>query len=543
VQALLATFFTWGLSALGAAAVMSVAGALPYALAFAAGAMVFVCIENRWRRGSSLMIASRSRYLPTALLRLASLAFVVAGAACGRGPSSAGDADTRPEDGCSGATCDERCRACTGCPGRWIGGECTCRCLDGGEDGPEDGVGEGQADLQEADGPGDDGEDAGRCTYRATGETRAGASPGVVCRRLSVEGVERGLLRFGGDGDNIAVEGGPIPASLWLFDRSTNCWSAVPEARGGGGDAEVVAEVAIEGARVAFWATWRPSRTIQECELRLLDADTREMQILEANTSPDGEPYTMGCRMDSIAIEYPWVVWRDIRQVSDMYNPWDAMAKNIESGEWINLSTDPATGARLWGSVVNIDLCGGLAVFDAGWEDDPRHGHAETVGVNLVTGERRQITDAPGEQFDPTVTEDWVVWVDLREHLGSSMMACSADIYGFNRATGAEVPLVTEGDALHGPSVDGEGPWLVYSDQRWDENPNCDTDREQSVVAYHIPTATELRITDWPGYEWARVYRRADGSYGVLVDHEVSYSDAIYRLWDCDLPEPGGDGS
>jgi hypothetical protein len=182
-----------------------------------------------------------------------------------------------------------------------------------------------------------------------------------------------------------------------------------------------------------------------------------------------------------------------------------------------------------------------LAVFNTGvyetWPPDPAR-YLEIAGVDLGTGERRLITEAWGEQFGPTVTEDWVAWVDLREAGGSSMIACSADIYGYNRTTGEEVPLVTEGDALHGAPLDGEGPWLVFADHRWDPDPNCDTDRSQDVVAFHIPSMTEVRITDWPGWEFAKVYRRADGSYGALIVHEESYGAALYRLWDCDLPEP-----
>ena len=46
IQALLATLFTWGVTAAGAALVLSMRPILPYALAFAAGAMIFVVVEE-----------------------------------------------------------------------------------------------------------------------------------------------------------------------------------------------------------------------------------------------------------------------------------------------------------------------------------------------------------------------------------------------------------------------------------------------------------------------------------------------------------------
>ena len=46
VQALPATLFTWSVTALGAGLVILMAPILPYALAFAAGAMIFVVVEE-----------------------------------------------------------------------------------------------------------------------------------------------------------------------------------------------------------------------------------------------------------------------------------------------------------------------------------------------------------------------------------------------------------------------------------------------------------------------------------------------------------------
>ncbi|MBN1771662.1 MAG: hypothetical protein JXB32_10395 [Deltaproteobacteria bacterium] len=101
-----------------------------------------------------------------------------------------------------------------------------------------------------------------------------------------------------------------------------------------------------------------------------------------------------------------------------------------------------------------------------------------------------------------------------------------------------------EDTAMHAPALDAEGPWLAYVDHRWGPWPTCSTsDDEQDIVALHLPTRTELRITDWPGREdGTLVYDRGDGTYGLLISQEVDYATHSYRLWDCDLPEPTGDG-
>jgi hypothetical protein len=330
-------------------------------------------------------------------------------------------------------------------------------------------------------------------------------------------------------------------SALWLHQRSTGCWQEVREAWGDGGTHEVIVTGDLEGTRVAFYATWDISPSEQRCELRLIDLVTRDRQLLDANTSAiDGG--VSGCTMRPIALEYPWVVWRDIRQVGSFRGPWDVYAMNIETGERLNLSIDPDTGDRLWSDVVEVDLESGLTVFGASWEAlEPVPGiYSEIVSVDLNSGARQQLTNAPGAQWYGTVTEDWVAWVDPREDpLRDAYSLCHTDIYGFDRRTGTEHALAIDGDGMRGPTVDGEGPWLAYSDQRWDPYPECDSDQEQSIVALHLPTMTEIRITDWPGFEAEpRVYDRRDGTYGVLFIEEIDYVDAIYRLWDCDLPAP-----
>ena len=467
--------------------------------------------------------------------------------ACSGCPSSNGSDDGATDESCDDASCDAHCRSLGLCYGSCADGTCHCGCgADADADVPPDDMATDRIEAGEVDAPEDAGDlpDGGECAYRAPDETRPGASPGVTCRRVSFPALEYILLNFTADGNNIIVPGHIATRNvLWRLDRATMCWEELGETVSDTSAREVILGLALEGSRVAFSTKSDAGPTASRCVLRLFDLETREARVLDENTSEDPGTGAAACSMQPAALEYPWVVWRDIRQIGAMY-PYDARAMNIETGEQINLSNDPDTGERVWGSVTRGDIRDGLTVFSANCTNPapPPVWFMDIVGVDLRSGTRRQITAVPGEQYSAVVTEDWVAWIDLREDpTQTSFWPCSADIYGWNRATEEEVLLVGADDTvMHGPALDAEGPWLVYSDHRWGPWPTCDSsDEEGDVVALHLPTRTEIRVTDWPGIEWgAGVYDRQDGTYGVLFTEEIDYATHTYRLWDCDLPEP-----
>ncbi|NMC71988.1 MAG: hypothetical protein GYA57_18300 [Myxococcales bacterium] len=491
---------------------------------------------------------------------LAAILVAGAGISCSGCPDSPGTNDTETE-ACTFASCEAQCRAAAMCYGSCSGGACHCMpCgsdadarLDGGFDEGDGDSGDGETLETFEDAPRDEGHDVAGCDYVVTGETRAGASPGVTCRRLSVDEVEEGLLSVAGFGDRIVFSGGDPGTPLWELRRSTGCLTLLDDARTPEGNWGVAHDPALEASRAAYAAEWRPSSDVKRCEIRMLDLESGERWGFAS-----GESRTLGsqtCWINHVSLEYPWIVWRDVREhplgagpeTVGLYN-WDAVALNVETGEIINLSLEPITGRRVWGGVIRTDLDAGWAAFKAGWggagTGEPLT--QEIVAVNLLTRERRQITDAPGLQYFATVTFPWIAWTDLRccSPDCDYMSPCSNDIYGYNLETREEYALVVAGDTMQGDEVDGEGPWLLYEDQRGGADPTHDRDREEDIFAFHLPTRTEIRITDWPGYEMIpRVYRREDGSYGALFVHEISYLHAIYRLWDCDLPEPTAEAS
>jgi Tol biopolymer transport system component len=361
---------------------------------------------------------------------------------------------------------------------------------------------------------------------------------------VSVPTNEKGLLRFDAHGTRIAFVSDQEDGNhMLLYDRATRCTTVLDDFTDTALGFAYGHDPSIEGVRVAYVATWIAEaddvRT-RVLQLRLADIESRARRVLIETRSRVQRDRSGG--MDFITMRYPWIVWSDERE-SNWYR-WDAYAFNVDTGEERNLSVNSVTGERQWGSVVRVDLLGTLAVFDSDWGGGSAPLFEEVVSVDLESGERRQITTSAGSQWNPTITPRWIAWLDQRDYprcVGGEV--CSTDVWGLDRSTGVEQALVVAGNSMQGRELDGEGDWLVYEDQRDGTDVTREWDREQEIYAFHLPTMTEIRITDWPGYKMLpRAYAREGGTFGVLFVEEISYAPAIYRLWDCGLPTPGGSG-
>jgi hypothetical protein len=229
------------------------------------------------------------------------------------------------------------------------------------------------------------------------------------------------------------------------------------------------------------------------------------------------------------------VTWRDIRE--ETFYSWLAFAYNIETGEERNLSRRPDTGEREGGGVM-VDSDGRDVLMTGARYTSPGEGWINVYRVNLDTQERGFVAPAAGTQFWPAITAEWIVWLDQRSHSECDQnIPCYTDIYGLHRPTGEVRALVVAGDSMQGPRLDATGDWMAYEDQRDGTDVVRSADRRQNIYAYHFPTGTEIRVTDWPGFQMnPQVVDRLDGTYSVLLVDELDYREALYRLWDCTLP-------
>jgi hypothetical protein len=405
------------------------------------------------------------------------------------------------------------------------------------DDGPDvrDVADREDADATREDAADDAGSDDGAilpdCDLRPPDEVRPGASPGVSCRRISADANEFLLMQHAGDGERIAFVGSLRRAldsrlALWVYRSDTGCIEMLDDGSDEPDSEVVVGAPSVAGQVVVYRREWSVSVEIRHCELRSRDSVADAARILDGNDSRK-RPGEMGCQIDSVVLRHPWVVWRDVRE-ADRYG-WNVLAVNVETGEKRNLTADPPDGSLKW-SATAVTLDGTTAFFGPGSWD----ARQQLYAADLATGERWVQVEAPGGRRSPAVTPDWFVWIDDRSHPEPGEPR-SSDVYGFDRRTGEEVALVVAGDSLQGSEVHGFGDWIAYEDQRDGSDVTGDWDREQSIYALHLPTRTEVRVTDWAGYQTTpRVYRRGDGSYGVLLADE--YDHWYYRLWDCDLP-------
>lgn len=380
----------------------------------------------------------------------------------------------------------------------------------------------GHGDPRDLETPDATPEVAGRRALVDAG-VREGASPGVLCRKVPSPQQSAGAPAHG-DGSRVVfspeqgLPGGWYLRAPHILDWSTgqvrvvDDLSDLPALPGSGG---FVTDLWLEGHRLAFAAGYNlPSERIAT-RLQVLDLETGDKRTISEVV---GE-LPGGSTMDSVTLRYPWLAWEESP-------PRGAHALNLETGERPDLEKLESA---------SIDLLGTTGVASARLLDK----------IDLVTGAAVAIRTLPAgdDYWDGVITPGWIAWLDLRAHPECGWFSpCDTEIWGFERSTGAEAPLVTS-FGMHGPELDGDGDWLAYTDQRDDPDPHTDSDRSQNVYALHLPTMTEIQVEDWPGFQaWVRVYRGV-GEWRVLFTDERSYTPPILELWDCSLPSrPPRDG-
>jgi len=432
-----------------------------------------------------------------------------------------------PDDGsaCSFDACEEECRPQGLCYGSCSGGTCHCApCpsadadADGGDghfdDGRESTDADGRDDSGDADGLGD-------------GDTRPGGSPGVVCRKVPAPDRDISFWPADGAGSSVLFVHGIRPATgredrVLLFDWLTGATGVLDDLSDisfAGGTARIAKFPTVSDGWAAYGIGWVPTIGRLAAQLRLLNLATREKRVLDEGSAPSGETASIVLAR----FDYPWVVWKRVSEETTY--GWNGYALNIETDQRIDLP----------GGVVDLDLLGSIAIVSAS---------TTVFEVDLVAGTTRDLLEpGPPEQWAGVITPDWIAWLDQRAYPdGSWFSPYGTQVYGLNRHTGEDVPLVAS-PAMHGRELDAEGDWLVYTDQRDDADPWRGERPTQNIYALHLPTMTEICVENWPGYQMSiRAYAGVAETHVLFVE-EINYADALYDLWDCNLPTPtGGDG-
>jgi hypothetical protein len=102
-------------------------------------------------------------------------------------------------------------------------------------------------------------------------------------------------------------------------------------------------------------------------------------------------------------------------------------------------------------------------------------------------------------QYQPWISGDHVVWVDLRHGGGSALNASNPEIYHMDLRD--RVPHRVTHDPVERPAIQGfpmiDGEWIVWADKRHDAQPNSVVQTTRSALyGWHLGTAREVVIDD-----------------------------------------------
>lgn len=119
---------------------------------------------------------------------------------------------------------------------------------------------------------------------------------------------------------------------------------------------------------------------------------------------------------------------------------------------------------------------------------------ADVFVMNLLTGERRRITDVPANRNALGISGSWLVWQDNRNELQERRERY--DIYAYDLSSDREIPVVVAPGHQKQPAIHGNV--VVWSDNR--NSPEIGTraegchdlpDRQCDIYSYNLATGEE----------------------------------------------------
>lgn len=166
---------------------------------------------------------------------------------------------------------------------------------------------------------------------------------------------------------------------------------------------------------------------------------------------------------------------------------------NIRTGESRQITDD---GRYKWGAVLSATHVAWIAKGEKIQlpDEDGSKNTANVFVMDLLTGERRRITDVPAYRNHLRISGSWLVWQDNRNELQERRERY--DIYAYDLSEDREIPIAVA--AGHQKEPDIHGDVVVWSDNR--NSPGIGTrtegchnlpDRHCDIYSYNLVTGEE----------------------------------------------------
>ena len=165
-------------------------------------------------------------------------------------------------------------------------------------------------------------------------------------------------------------------------------------------------------------------------------------RALDAEDLPAAITATAGLDERSPVIEWPYVIYR-ARSVDDPAAPWQLFVHNL-----IDAATAPIDATE------HDQLAPAIHGDAVVWQDFRNVGDGEIYLKDLLTQEIERITNSPEGQYDPVISDGWVIWA---EHIDGNL-----DLRGYDRRRRATVTLTQTVTDESRPTLNGA--WLLYAD-------------------------------------------------------------------------------
>ena len=169
---------------------------------------------------------------------------------------------------------------------------------------------------------------------------------------------------------------------------------------------------------------------------------------------------------------------------------------NIRTGEARQITDD---GHYKWGAVLSDTHVAWIAKGEVlqltgDWDGVRTKNTADVFVMDLLTGERRPITDVPANRNNLRISGSWLVWQDNRNELQERLERY--DIYAYDLNKDREIPVAVAPGHQQQPAIHGDV--VVWSDNR--NSPQIGTrgegchnlpDRHCDIYSHNLATSEE----------------------------------------------------